>query len=408
MKLFHPFVPAALSLGIAMSPDTLVMLGNIAGHTGYFSIGLLLLPMAVFMVFAAMFARLEEHNIDTASESRLIHKSFGALPVYLPLVVRICAALSLSTGILVSAGFVFNEIFFLWFPNFGFAFLLLAGLLMMHLAPVSRWAGIQVMFVLVVLLGMMLLMVPGLWTGDQPMPASPWKRVPDPGFVCLPFLLWIGMDLGFFASSGRRTLVRSLILAVLGAGIIFALWTMLFIRHVPLDRLAHSSIPHLTAARLAAGDPGRIIMGVVVIFGTLAAVNALFSACRINAGHMAARGLLPRFLAHRGVVPFLLAGAIAGMMAGGMAGSPMLESWIRAAWILWLLSLALTGLAFFRHHRQPLALAAAILSTAAGVTIVLTGDNTVLILKVTGLMLGIALLPGAFMKKKHGPRFETQ
>jgi hypothetical protein len=401
MKLIQPFVPAALSLGIAMSPDTLVMLGNIAGHTGYLSIGLLLPAMAVFMVFAAMFARLEAHTADTASESRLIHDSFGALPVYLPFLVRVYAALFLSTGILVSAGFVFNEVFFPWFPNFGFAFLLLAGLLLIHLAPASSWSGIQVIFVLVVVLGMMLLMVPGLWGGEQPMPASPWKRVPDPGFVCLPFLLWIGMDLGFFAPSGRKTLSRSLILAVLGAGILFALWILVFIRHVPLDRLAHSTIPHLIAARHAAGDSGRIIMGLLVIFGTLAAVNALFSACRINAAHMAGRGLLPQFLSKRAVVPLFLSSGIAGMMAGGMAGTPMLESWLRAAWILWLVSLALTGLAFYRHHRQPFTLAAAIVSTAAGVMVLLTGGNTVLILKLSGLMLGIALLTGAIMKRQH-------
>jgi hypothetical protein len=395
MKPIHSLVPAALSLGIALSPDTLAMLGNIAGHTGYFSIVLLLPAMAVFLIFAAMFARLDENRCDTVAENRLIQRSLGSVPIYLPLVVRLCATLFLSTGILVSAGFVFNEIFFHWFPNFGFAFLLLAGLLLLNLAPVSMGTVFQVFFVSVVVLGMMILLVFGLWPGDPQMPATPWKQVPDPGFVCLPFLLWIGMDLGFFAPSGRKTLYRSLVLSVLGAGILFALWALTFIRHVPMDRLAHSSIPHLMAARHAAGDPGRIIMGGIVIFGTLAAINALFSACRINAGHMADQRLLPQFLAHRGVVPVLLAGAIAAMMAGGMAGTPMLESWIRGVWILWLLSLAQTGLAFFRQHRQPLALAAAILSMAGAVFIVLTGDETMLILIKTGFLLGIALIPGA-------------
>ena len=400
MKQIHPLVPAAMSLGIAMSPDTLVMLGNIAGHTGYYSIGLLLPAMAVFMIFAAMFARLDENGFYAASENRLFRRSIGSVPVYLPLVVRICATLFLSTGILVSAGFVFNEIFLYWFPSFGFAFLLLTGLLLLNLAPVSVGTVFQIFFVSVVVLGMMILLVFGLWTGDPQGPASPWKQVPDPGFVCLPFLLWIGMDLGFFAPSGRKTLSRSLVLAVLGAGILFALWALLYIRQVPLDRLAHSSIPHLMAARHAAGDPGRIIMGAMVIFGTLAAVNALFSACRINAGHMAARRLLPQFLAHRAVVPVLLAAAIATMMAGGMAGSPMLESWIRAVWILWLLSLALTALAFYRQRLWPLALVAAILSMAAAVFIVLTEDKTMLILFKTGLLLGMALIPGIVLLRQ--------
>ena len=401
MKPVQPLVPAALSLGVAMSPDTLVMLGNIAGHTGYYSIGLLLPAMTVFVVFAAMFARLDENGLDTAGENLLIRRSMGALPVYLPLVVRICATLFLSTGLLVSAGFAFNEVFFHWFPNFGFAFLLLSGLLLLNLAPVPLWTGFQVFLVSAVVLAMAGLLIPGLWTDMQPMPSSPWKTVPNPGFFCLPFLLWLGMDLGYFSPSGRKALSRSLILAVLGAGVLFSLWAVLFIRHVPLERLAHSSIPHMIAARHVAGDPGRMIMGVMVICGTLAAVNALFSACRINAGHLAARGLLPRFLAHRLVVPILLAGAIAAMMAGGMAGSPMLESWIRGALTLWLFSLGLTGLAFYRQRHQRLAAAAAILSLAAGAIILWTGDSTMLISLKAGLMLAAALIAGAVLSWKN-------
>ncbi|MFN2358666.1 MAG: hypothetical protein ABR534_13110, partial [Desulfotignum sp.] len=204
MKQIQIVIPAACCLGIAVSPDTLVMLANVAGHTGYYSIGLLLQAMAVFMVFAGLFTSLGAASFDSASEARLLQKFSGPLPVYLPFVVRIFAVLFVSTGVLVSSGFVFNEVFWHRFPNFAFAFLLLAILCILHLTRIFVALHAQIWLVATAIFGMVLLIVYGLWSGE-PMPQEAWKKMPGAGVVFLPFLLWIGMDLGFFPLAGTKT-----------------------------------------------------------------------------------------------------------------------------------------------------------------------------------------------------------
>ncbi len=395
MKQIQIFIPAACCLGIAVSPDTLVMLANFAGHTGYYSIGLLLPAMAVFIVFAGLFTSLGAASFDSASEARLLQNFLGPLLVYLPFFIRIFAVLFVSTGVLVSSGFVFNEVFWHRFPNFAFAFLLLAILCILHLTRLSVALHAQIWLVVTAIFGIVLLIVYGLWSGE-PIPQDAWKKMPGAGVVFLPFLLWIGMDLGFFPLAGKKTMSRAMVLSVLAAGILFSLWILVSIGYVPLDRLAYTSIPHMITARHIAGDTGRALMGMVVISGSLAAVNALFLACRINAGHMAGQRLLPGWMNRPRVLPILLAGAIAVMMAMGMAGSPLLESWIRATFVLWLLSLAVTGIAFYLQTRHPGLPAAACLALAAGIFILKTGDKTMLIMMLIGFMLAIALTAGGF------------
>jgi L-asparagine transporter-like permease len=86
------------------------------------------------------------------------------------------------------------------------------------------------------------------------------------------------------------------------------------------------------------GQKGRILMGVVVIAGTCAAVNALLIAVSRMISGMASHGLLPRFLGRSIVSLPLLAGGSAVMMALGMAGEPVLEVFIRAGLCFWLLN----------------------------------------------------------------------
>ena len=92
-----------------------------------------------------------------------------------------------------------------------------------------------------------------------------------------------------------------------GTGVLFLLWAMVSIQHVPLVKLASTSLPHLKTARYLLGDTGRWIMGGIIIFGTLGAVNGLFLACRVNAGEMTGHGLLPQWIKKQGVVPIFLA-----------------------------------------------------------------------------------------------------
>lgn len=105
----------------------------------------------------------------------------------------------------------------------------------------------------------------------------------------------------------------------------------------------------MVAAREILGQNGRVIMGLVVISGSCAAVNALLLAVSRMISGMAKQGLLPSFLAlapNRAPVPLvLLAVGIAAMMASGMSGKPTLEVYTRAGISFWLLNYTAVQLA---------------------------------------------------------------
>ena len=73
-------------------------------------------------------------------------------------------------------------------------------------------------------------------------------------------------------------------------------------------------------------------MGITILAGASAVVNVLLLAVSRMLTIMSAQGLLPRFPAL-----FLLAGAVAVMLASGMAGEPILEVYIKAGMWFWLL-----------------------------------------------------------------------
>jgi L-asparagine transporter-like permease len=89
-------------------------------------------------------------------------------------------------------------------------------------------------------------------------------------------------------------------------------------------------------------------MGIVILSGTCAAVNALFMAVSRMIAGMSAQGLLPSLLGaarNRAPVPLILLGIGTGaMMAVGMAGEPALAVYTRAGIWLWLFNYAVIHL----------------------------------------------------------------
>jgi amino acid transporter len=126
---------------------------------------------------------------------------------------------------------------------------------------------------------------------------------------------------------------------------IFSLWGLVSMTHVAPSKLADTTVPHMLAARQIMGQYGRFIMGLVVLAGSCAAVNALLMAVSGMISGMAKQGLLPAFLGLRPKrVPFgliLLVVGVAAMMAAGMAGKPELEIYTKAAIWFWLLHYAM-------------------------------------------------------------------
>ena len=162
--LFTKAIPIAWAMGIMLSPDTLALLGNFVGKTGWTGLGLILGAMVVFFIHAANYQTLNQK----IGENDFLITRFGQLVVYLPWTTRSFAAIFLSTGILVSSGFVFNEVFFHWFPNFGFAFLLLGILLGIHLTDIPIGLKAQVIFVALTVTGLLILILTGILIGIDP------------------------------------------------------------------------------------------------------------------------------------------------------------------------------------------------------------------------------------------------
>lgn len=185
-----------------------------------------------------------------------------------------------------------------------------------------------------------------------------------------------------------------LVWTICATGGLFLLWAMVSIQHVPLVKLASTSLPHLKTARYLLGDTGRWIMGGIIIFGTLGAVNGLFLACRVNAGEMAGHGLLPQWIKKQGVVPIFLALAIGLMMAKGMAGSDKLEMWIRAIFLVWLFSYGLISLVFLTRQAFLANLTASIITLTGVCVLCLSGEDRSLRFTYFSLILGAGLLPG--------------
>ncbi len=258
----------------------------------------------------------------------------------------------------------------------------------------------QVIFVTLTVAGLLTLILAGILTpGSQVLGAqatAPGIMIQDRSILFLALVLWVGFDLGALTLDqntdrpGKSKKLGPLVWTIGGTGILFLLWAMVSIQHVPLAKLASSSLPHLKTAKVLLGDAGRFIMGGIIIFGTLGAVNALFLACRINTNDMAGHGLLPQWTKNQGVAPIFLALTIGLMMAKGMAGSDKLEIWIRAIFLVWLFSYGLISLNFLTRQFS-LANLAASLITLTGVCFLLLSGGEIIYFSLT---LGAGLIPG--------------
>ena len=323
------WIPIALAAGVGLSPDARVLLGNGFGAAGG--------GYAFFVALAVVLHSLTAWAAGQGKPAGGIRWS-GPLTDALALGARTAFTVFAATGVLVSAGFAFNEIFFYWFPNFAFAFLLLAVLTALNLAPPHWAAGFQVATVFVTASLLLVLSVAGLAGASgaaSPSPALPrWSAGPTALVVLL------GFDLAVYATDHRpRFTVRAMWIALLLLGSLGVLWGFAGLRHVPAAKLAETSVPHLVAARHILGENGRWIMGIIVIGGTCSAVNALFMALPRLIRQSALEGRSPYFFGGtwRGLPLLALSLTIALSMAGGLAGHRFIEAGIRAAALLWLL-----------------------------------------------------------------------
>ena len=347
MKLF--LISISIPIGVMLSPETLILLGNSAGYNGLiFFLSLaasaLVCCLCAFSIFSP-----GGHPEQTNELSVLIRGLGRFTGAALVLTARLSMTLLAATSVLVIAGFAFNEIFLYWFPNFGFAFLLLGLILVCNVLRASWAAILQLLLVASALVSFSILLISAVlsaFSSDLAIQGSePASLAAATGAV----LLFLGFDL-IINSEQKNKLIQA-VTAISVISVLFLLWGAMSILYVPAASLTESTLPHLKAARAVMGQNGRLLMGIVVICGAAAAVNGLFLYMGQTVRNLAGQELLPSFRGntlHR-LASVMMAVTIGVFMMTGLAGDEMLAVYYRGALLLWLVLLAARCVAMARQ-----------------------------------------------------------
>ena len=332
----------ALAAGLMFTPDALALFGNSLGAVGW--IFLLMAPVAVIVHLATVhsFQLLgsPEGRHLAGFQNCLGRRNAAVIALSGTLPFAVCASAALA----VTAGFVFNEVFVYWFPNFGFAFLLLGATAAINLSSRSAAQAAQVIALSVVCTGLLIMCGVGLLHLPGEISAHEYTFDVDYRYLAAAFVVLIGYDLGLYVhgndySSAQRS--KAVSAAVVGGALIVALWGLAAMTVISPEKLESSTVPYMTAARKALGQPGRYLMGTVVIAAVFGAINAMMHSVSMMAGQLANTYIdnqsseNPFFI--RAAAVLLITVASASLMALGFAGEPYLETWIRAGIILWML-----------------------------------------------------------------------
>lgn len=411
------FLVFVFAIGIMISSDTLALLGNFFGKTGNAGFFLIIFSAIIYLALLSQYKQLFIFSPVQSSDIEILKAVIGTLPALFPFFVKMIAIIFLSTGLLVSSGFVFNEVFLYWFPNFGFAFVLLGLLLSLQFLPNKAVYYLQIGFAGIPIFGLLILIIAGIIQTDQLIHFKPEGidySVNSIGLntYFLPLLFFIGFDLGFIVwnKSDQKYPGKYNVLfaAVIFMCVLFVLWGYVSLKYVPVEKLINTSIPHMIAAKNILGDPGRFIMGIIVISGSLAAIHALFTIISKHSSLLLKINRLPENIKISKIIVIIPALIIAGMMAGGMAGEEELEAFIRASLILWLMSYAMMSLSHIiilsrSTQRQQTALPkkmSIMCLLILGISILILtimDDKPMLILKLLGAALFISFIPGVVL-----------
>jgi amino acid transporter len=422
MPSLDRFYPLLFGMGLILSPLNIAALGNTAGLTGSYFPLVLLSVLAVHLLtthsYQALFAAGPGEEPET---SQTPSKTDPFLLLLLG--SRISLAISAVPLILVSAGFIFNELFLYWFPNFGFAYGMLIILLLLNLLGKKAPLRTQIFLVGIALAGIWLISTIGLWSAlfspEAVKGPSPGSGPAFPGIFAA-LLLFIGFDLADLDRYRQdRTLSRTpfrMATVLVLSGLSFLLWGIVSLLHVPASHLVETTVAHIVAARNILGEPGARIMGVVVLAGAGAAVNALFfSIPRLLTGLPGSENKsesATQVINPTAIFLLLLGGVIVLVMALGLAGEPELETALKAALLLWLTQNALVHLLVLIRNRQDQTrtyfnrtapLTGLVLLTGALVGIIMEENQIFLLI---GLFLSFLLISWilSLILKKHNRR----
>jgi hypothetical protein len=308
------------------------LIGTGAGQAGLWAIIVLFLFSLGILLALQVVANAREHNQAVFQDAGSFPHSSWAL--VLGFSALIGSTLFASTGILVTAGFTFNEVFYYRFPNFAFAFLLLAVIIAIHWCPPKVYLRFHAVFVLIAVGCLLFLGIYGMLA--ESVSDGPSRSTGNTSFASLVplVLVFIGFEQMFLADIRRPNSSSLLYVIVIFASLVLAGWMFVSLTFVPAERLASSTISYMTAAMQVMGQKGRLIMGMAIIAGSCGAVSGLL---RISSRFV--ETICGNEISHyvRIVASLLLGIIIALLMSAGVAGSDKLEIYIRGSLLLWLI-----------------------------------------------------------------------
>jgi len=317
--------PLAFAVSLFFSPDFLTFFGNGLGNGGILFIALIIIVFAFHIYTVKTYSYIYSCNNKLNNEYLFIRDSLGNITGYIfPFLTKITVTVCLAVGILATAGYAFNELFIRWFPNMGFTLAALGFLLFIGLAGRRVVRVFQVIFSGISFSGIIILSVMGLFISEGSLHAvlniHP-IQIQDMSFLFACFVLLMGFEMAKFDQEGVRagnySLKGPMISALTAGFLLLLIWGVVTLMNVSPERISGTSIPHLITARTVNSNYGREIMGMVIIFGSLGAVNALAAYVSFIAGEMFSKEL--PFNVNRGRYRIAILSVIVLIIAGLLA-----------------------------------------------------------------------------------------
>jgi len=329
---------SGLVLAWLVTPESLRLVDVASGVSGLLVVVSLGCGVTLSLVSSAIIHSPKLVHEGYGCDYKLMSQNYGRTVGLAALLTgRIPLLLFVSTGMLVTAGFAFNEIFLYWFPNFLFAFILLVLVAVLNISN-NRYVHIsQAVFVLLTIIGLLALIVLGI--GSEPALSGNYagqQKGLSAALLAMACISFLGFD--FHDSKQGYAIV---IFSLVGGFLLLVLWAVTALKFAGSEQLAGSTIAHRHVARAIAGESGRYIMGGVVIFGVLSGVNGLFIVVRKVFSDLKDQRVVPQRINQNWLVTIVLSATVGVMMMSGLAGHQILEVQIKASVILWLFYLSL-------------------------------------------------------------------
>ncbi len=356
---------AFYGLGNILGAGIYVLVGQVAGHAGFYA-PLSFLVAAVVAGFTAFtYAELSARFPVAAGVAVYVHEGFGIRQLSLAVGIVIALAGMLSAATLARGFAGYAGVFLPWPPS-AFIVLLLAALTALAIYGIAESVKVAALFTLLELGGLLLIVTVGL---------PQLERLPELAAAAPPLTStapWIGIFLGaflaFYAFLGfedmvnvaeevknpQRNMPRAILFSIGAALLLYGGVALVAVATLSPAELAATDAPLAEVYRRATGAKPVVITAIAMFAVVNGALIQIIMASRVFYG-MARRGWLPAWLArvsprtHTPVVATLLVGAIILALA---LGFPLVRLAEGTSYLI-LLIFMLVNAALLRIRRRP-------------------------------------------------------